>query len=98
MSFDLTTIGVAAALLLAAFVKGTSGMGFPLIGTPMVPLLLDTRTAFLTLITPNLLRDATQIFRGRLSIAIFRRFKWLLLWTILGAFLGTKVLRSEENT
>jgi len=92
MSFDLTTIGVAAVLLLAAFVKGTSGMGFPLIATPMVALLLDIRTAVVILIIPNLLMDATQIFRGRLSIAIFRRFKWLLLWTILGVFLGTKVL------
>ena len=92
MSFDLTTIGVAAALLLAAFVKGTSGMGFPLIATPMVALLLDIRTAVVILIIPNLLMDATQIFRGSLSVEIFRRFKWLLLWTILGVFLGTKVL------
>jgi hypothetical protein len=36
--------------------------------------------------------DATQIFRRSLSIEIFRRFKWLLLWTILGVFLGTRVL------
>lgn len=92
MSFDLTTIGVAAALLLAAFVKGTSGMGFPMIATPMVALLLDIRTAVVILIIPNLLMDATQIFRGSLSIEIFRRFKWLLLWTILGVFLGTKLL------
>ncbi len=92
MSFDLTTLAVVAALLLAAFVKGTSGMGFPLIATPMVALLLDIRTAVVILIIPNLLMDATQIFRGSLSVEIFRRFKWLLLWTILGVFLGTKVL------
>ncbi len=92
MPFDATTIAVAAALLLADFVKGTSGMGFPMIATPMVALLLDIRTAVVILIIPNLLMDATQIFRGSLSIEIFRRFKWLLLWTILGVFLGTKVL------
>jgi len=92
MSFDPTTIGVAAALLLAAFVKGASGMGFPMIATPMVALLLGIRTAVVILIIPNLIMDATQIFRGSLSVEIFRRFKWLLLWTILGVFLGTKVL------
>ncbi|HEY1269363.1 MAG TPA: sulfite exporter TauE/SafE family protein [Candidatus Binatia bacterium] len=92
MSLDLTTLGVAAALLLAAFVKGTSGMGFPMIATPMVALLLDIRTAVVILIIPNLLMDATQIFRRSLSIEIFLRFKWLLLWTILGVFLGTRVL------
>src|ERR1043166_5534784 len=92
MSFDPTTIGIAAALLVAAFVKGASGMGFPMIATPMVALLLGIRTAVVILIIPNLIMDATQIFRGSLSVEIFRRFKWLLLWTILGVFLGTKVL------
>jgi uncharacterized protein len=92
MSLDLTTLAVAAALLLAAFVKGTSGMGFPMIATPVVALLLDIRTAVVILIIPNLIMDATQIFRGSLSVEIFRRFKWLLLWTILGVFLGTKLL------
>jgi uncharacterized protein len=92
MSVDLTTVAVAAALLVAAFVKGTSGMGFPMIATPMVALLLDIRTAVVILIIPNLIMDAMQIFRGSLSVQIFRRFKWLLLWTVLGVFLGTKVL------
>ena len=92
MPFDTTTIAVGAALLLAAFVKGTSGMGFPMIATPMVALILDIRTAVVILIIPNLIMDATQIFRGRLSTEIFRRFKWLLLWTVAGVFLGTKVL------
>ena len=38
MSFDLTHVLVGAALLLAAFVKGATGLGFPLIATPMVVL------------------------------------------------------------
>jgi uncharacterized protein len=92
MPFDPTTIAVAGALLLAAFVKGTTGFGFPLIATPMVTLLLDIRTAVVILIIPNLVMDATQIFRGEFSAAIFRRFKWLLALTVLGVFLGTKVL------
>lgn len=92
MPLDPTTIAVGAALLLAAFVKGTSGMGFPMIATPMVALILDIQTAIVILIIPNLIMDATQIFRGRFSTDIFRRFKWLLVWTVVGVFLGTKVL------
>jgi len=45
MSFDLTNVLVGLALLLAGFVKGASGMGFPLIATPTVALLLDIRVA-----------------------------------------------------
>jgi uncharacterized membrane protein YfcA len=92
MPIDPTTIIVGAMLLLAAFVKGTTGMGFPMIATPIVALLLDIQTAIVVLIIPNLLMDATQIVRGKFSTAIFRRFKWLLLWTVVGVFLGTKVL------
>lgn len=67
-------------------------MGFPLIATPMVALLLDIRTAITILIIPNIVMDITQIFRGSFSGGLFRRFAWLLVLTVLGVFLGTKVL------
>ena len=92
MPFDQTTIVVAAALLLAAYVKGTTGFGFPLIATPTVALLLDIRTAVTILIIPNIVMDITQIFRGTFSPSLFRRFSWLLVLTVAGVFLGTKVL------
>lgn len=92
MSFDFTTILVAGSLLLAAYVKGTTGMGFPLIATPMVALLLDIRIAITILIIPNIVMDAAQIFRGSFSPSLFRRFFWLLVLTIAGVFLGTMVL------
>ena len=62
MSFDLTTILVGISLLVAAFVKGTTGLGFPMIATPTVALLLDIRTAVTILIIPNLVMDVTQSF------------------------------------
>jgi hypothetical protein len=92
MSFDLTTVLVGVALLFAAFVKGTSGMGFPLIATPMVTLLLDIRVAITILIIPNIVMDITQIFRGGFPYAAFRRFGWFFLLTVIGVFVGTKVL------
>ncbi len=92
MPYDQTTVLVAVSLLLAAYVKGTTGMGFPLIATPMVALLLDIRTAIAILIIPNIVMDITQIFRGSFPTAIFRRFTWLFLLTVVGVFLGTKVL------
>lgn len=92
MAFDTTTIVVGIALLLAAYVKGTTGMGFPLIATPMVALLLDIRTAIVILIIPNILMDITQIVRGGFSAKTFQRFTWLFVLTILGVFLGTKIL------
>ena len=92
MSFDLTYLVVGVALLLAAFVKGVSGMGFPLIATPTVALLLDIRIAITILIIPNIVMDIAQVFRGGFPFGVLRRFEWFLLATIIGVFLGTKVL------
>jgi len=94
MSFDLTHILVGAALLFAAFVKGASGMGFPLIATPTVALLLDIRIAITILILPNVVMDMAQVFRGGFPLAVLKRFAWFFLLTVAGVFLGTKALVS----
>jgi uncharacterized membrane protein YfcA len=92
MSFDLTYVFVGLALLVAGFVKGASGMGFPLIATPTVALLLDIRIAITILIIPNIIMDVAQVFRGGFPYAVFRRFSWFFVMTVIGVFLGTKVL------
>ena len=92
MAFDLTQILVGVALLFAAFVKGATGFGFPLIATPTIALLLDIRTAVTILILPNLFMDVTQVFRGGFPYAILRRFRSMVGLTIVGVFLGTMVL------
>src|SRR5688572_9894138 len=92
MSFDLTHVLVGAALLLAAFVKGATGLGFPLIATPTIALLLDIRTAVTVLILPNLFMDSAQVIRDGFPYDIFRRFSSVIAPTIIGVFLGTMVL------
>ena len=92
MSFDLTHVLVGAALLLAAFVKGATGLGFPLIATPTIALLLDIRTAVTVLILPNLFMDSAQVIRDGIPYEVFRRFSSLILPTIIGVFLGTMAL------
>jgi uncharacterized membrane protein YfcA len=92
MDFDLTLVLVGIALLFAAFVKGASGLGFPLIATPTVALLLDIRTAITILILPNIVMDIAQVFRDGFPFAVLRRFAWFFLATIVGVFLGTAVL------
>ena len=92
MPFDFTYLIVGIALLIAAFVKGATGLGFPLIATPTVALLLDIRTAVTVLILPNLFMDSAQVIRDGFPYEIIRRFKALLVPTVVGVFLGTMVL------
>jgi len=90
----ITWVVVAGAFLLASFVKGTTGMGFPLIATPMVALLVDIKTTYAILVVPNILMDVWQLSRGRLPWLLWRRLFWLLLTTAVGAWLGTRILIS----
>ncbi len=92
MFLDQTTILVGVFLLLAAYVKGTTGMGFPLIATPMVALLLEIRTAVTILIIPNIVMDSAQILRRGFPTKVLRRFAGMLWLVVLGVFLGTKAL------
>jgi uncharacterized protein len=91
---DLTWVVVAGAFLLASFVKGTTGMGFPLIATPMVALLVDLKTTYAILVLPNILMDVWQLSRSRLPWRLWRRLSWLLVTTAAGAWLGTRILIS----
>ncbi len=91
---EFTWVAVACAFLLASFVKGTTAMGFPLIATPMVAMLVDIRTTYALLVLPNILMDAMQIARGRLPWLLWRRLSSLLAATVVGVFLGTRILIS----
>ena len=91
---ELTWVAVAGAFLLASFVKGTTAMGFPLIATPMVAMLVDIKTTYALLVLPNILMDTLQISRGRLPWSLWRRLLSLLAATVVGVFLGTRVLIS----
>lgn len=89
MEFDGTLVLVAAAIFFAGFVKGATGMGFPLIATPMLTLLLDLRVAIVVLLLPSVVMDLSQMFRRGIPTAILRRFAPMFLFALAGVFLGT---------
>jgi uncharacterized membrane protein YfcA len=89
---DLTWALVAMAFVVAAFVKGTTAMGFPLIATPMVAMVVDVRTTYALLLAPNILMDLFQIGRRGLPWPVWRRLAVLLLAVVPGVFLGTRIL------
>jgi uncharacterized protein len=91
MAMELTWVAVAGAFLIASFIKGTTGMGFPLIATPMVALVVDLRTTYALLLLPNILMDVLQIVRGPLPWPLWRRLAPFLATTAVGVFLGLRI-------
>src|SRR5207245_1175342 len=83
------SLAAAAAVLVAALVKGAIGFGFPTLGTPLLALVVDVKTAVALLVIPNLVMDGIQLRRqGPLGDAP-RRLAPLLVFTMLGTVIGT---------
>ena len=55
---------VAAAILLAGFVHGALGFGFPLIATPIVALVLDIKLAIVLIAPVTLVVTVISVARG----------------------------------
>jgi len=72
--------------------KGATGMGFPLIATPILTLLLDIRSAVVVLIVPSMLMDITQISRGVFPYHLLKRFFAFVVLGAIGAYVGTGFL------
>ena len=60
----MTALVGALGVLLAAFVKGAVGFGFPTVATPILALSMDVKAAVAILILPNLVMDGIQAGRG----------------------------------
>lgn len=80
------------AVLLAAFVKGAIGFGFPTLGTPLLSLVVDVKTAVVLLILPNIAMDGIQFLRRGAPWAVAERFWPLLAAGAVGTVLGTRLL------
>jgi len=62
------------------------------LGTPLLALVVDVKTAVATLVIPNLVMDGLQLRRQGPLGATPRRLAPLLVFTMLGTIVGTKLL------
>jgi uncharacterized membrane protein YfcA len=88
---------VALAVAAAAFVKGSIGFGFPTLGTPLLSLLVDVKTAFLVLIVPNIVMDGMQFVRAGAPRTTVRRMTWLVAFGAVGMVIGTHLLAALSS-
>src|SRR5438128_10145667 len=84
----------AAAVLLAALVKGAISFGFPPLATPLLALVMDVKSAVAVLIIPNIVMDALQLFRLGDFAAVARRMAVLTLLGAVRTVLGNSLVVS----
>lgn len=89
---------VAAVLLLAGFVHGALGLGFPLIATPLVALVLDIKTAIVLVAPVTLVMTVLSVAKGGGWREAVLRFWFLPLSMAIGSYTGTRLLIGADPT
>src|SRR5882762_10096723 len=80
------------AVFVAGTVKGTAGLGFPTLATPLLSLAVDVKTAVVLLILPNIVMDGIQFARRGAPTETIRRLVPLLIGGAIGTVIGTLLL------
>jgi uncharacterized membrane protein YfcA len=88
----MTLLLSALGVLVAAFIKGAIGIGFPTLATPLLSLVVDVKTAVVVLILPNIVMDGIQLVRRGAPLRTVRRLAVLLGFGAAGMVLGTGIL------
>ncbi len=90
---DILTIAV---LLVAAYVHGAAGFGFPLVATPLLVLSMDLRGAILLTLLPTIAINLVSIIAETRWREALRRFWPIPVFTLVGSILGTQILLSVD--
>ena len=91
MSLEVLII-LALVCLLAGWVHGALGFGFPLVATPLAALMIDMKSAITLLAPVTLALVIISALRGGRLGDLVRRFWFMPVGIALGAWLGTNLL------
>lgn len=79
-------------------VKGVSGIGLPMVTTPLMASLIGVAGAVVVVSMPVLMTNGVQVFQGGNFRKSLRRFSSLTIFSVLGTLLGTKALASFSGS
>jgi uncharacterized membrane protein YfcA len=88
----LLSIFIAAAFLLAGFVKGVIGLGLPPVAMGLLAVAMPPAQALAIVIVPSILTNLWQTFVGRHLREIMRRLWPLMLGLVIGTRLNSGMM------
>ncbi len=89
---DANLIAIAAALMLAGFVKGVLGLGLPTVAIGLLATRMPPAHALAIVIVPAIVTNIWQTFSGPYLRDILRRLWPLMIGTILGIWFGAGLM------
>jgi uncharacterized membrane protein YfcA len=85
-------LAAGAIFLLAGFMHGMLGLGFPMLATPLLAIMMDIRSAILITLLPTVTVNLISIYRGGRWSESIGRYWPLAVMIPLGALAGTWML------
>src|ERR1700754_5344845 len=83
---------VVCSLFVAGFLKGTIGVGMPVVALPLLSLFIDIRSATMLLSMPLIFSNLPQALEGGKTGRCLVQLMPVMLGMIPGLFLGVRVL------
>src|ERR1700739_1327317 len=87
-----TIAAVVCSLIVAGMLKGTIGVGMPVVALPLLSLFIDIKAAAMLLSMPLVLSNLPQALEGGKTGRCLMQLMPVLLGMIPGLFLGVRVL------
>jgi len=90
--FEPLLLFIAAALLLAGFIKGVVGLGLPTVAIGLLAVTMQPSRAIAIVIVPAIVTNIWQTFAGPYLLDIIRRLWPLMAGTVIGIWLNAGML------
>ena len=90
-------VWIGCVMLVAGFLQGALGFGFPFVATPLIAMATDMRTAIVAVLLPTIATICVALFASGPLRATLARFWMMPLYMILGAASGTWVFVSAPD-
>lgn len=82
---------VIIVIAVAGWVQGALGLGFPMIATPLIAAVTNIQFAVVVVLIPCIATIIVSIARSPGFVAVFRRFWWMPLLSLVGAMAGARL-------
>jgi len=87
---------ITLVMVLAGFVHGTLGLGFPMVATPLLALMLDVRIAILVTLLPTAVVNLASL-TGHSNWRELVRTYWMIpAFALVGSYIGTRLIAVYE--
>jgi uncharacterized protein len=87
---------IVLVTVVAAYTQGLMGFGYPIVGTPLLTLLIDLRVAIFVMLIPIVVTCAATMLRGGGLLNTLRQYWYLPLVIATGSLLGTRLFFSAD--